>query len=80
MKRLMAAAALVLAPLCAADMAFAQIYPARSIQVIVPFAGGSASDSGGASDPSVTSVGSVTAAAKALPAWPGALRCAPASS
>jgi hypothetical protein len=32
-----------------------------------PAAGGSASDSGGASDPSVTSVGSVTAAAKALP-------------
>jgi hypothetical protein len=32
-----------------------------------PAAGGSASDSGGASDPRVTSVGSVTAAAKALP-------------
>jgi hypothetical protein len=32
-----------------------------------PAAGGSASDSGGASEPSVTSVGSVTAAAKALP-------------
>jgi hypothetical protein len=32
-----------------------------------PAVGGSASDSGGASDPSVTSVGSVTAAAKALP-------------
>src|SRR4029077_7732261 len=44
MKRLMAAAALALAPLCAADMASAQNYPARSIQVIVPFAGGSASD------------------------------------
>ena len=44
MKRLLAVAALALAPLCAADMAFAQIYPARSIQVIVPFAGGSASD------------------------------------
>src|SRR3954470_22121793 len=44
MKRLMAAAALALAPLCAADAASAQNYPARSIQVIVPFAGGSASD------------------------------------
>jgi hypothetical protein len=32
-----------------------------------PAAAGSASDSGGASEPSVTSVGSVTAAAKALP-------------
>jgi tripartite-type tricarboxylate transporter receptor subunit TctC len=44
MKRLMATAALALVPLCAADMASAQTYPARSIQVIVPFAGGSASD------------------------------------
>src|SRR3954447_10387761 len=44
MKRLMAAAALALAALCVADTAFGQNYPARSIQVIVPFAGGSASD------------------------------------
>ena len=44
MKRLLAAAALALAPLCAADITSAQNYPARSIQVIVPFAGGSASD------------------------------------
>jgi hypothetical protein len=33
----------------------------------LPAAGGSASDSGGASEPRVTSVGSATAAAKALP-------------
>ena len=44
MKRLLAVAALALAPLCAADVTSAQNYPARSIQVIVPFAGGSASD------------------------------------
>src|SRR5881227_1577660 len=44
MKLLMMAMALALAPLCAADIASAQTYPARSIQVIVPFAGGSASD------------------------------------
>jgi len=42
-KRLLTVA-LALAPLCAAAMASAQTYPARSIQVIVPFAGGSASD------------------------------------
>jgi tripartite-type tricarboxylate transporter receptor subunit TctC len=36
--------ALALAPLCAAATASAQTYPARSVQVIVPFAGGSASD------------------------------------
>ncbi len=44
MNRLIAVAALTLAPLCAAGAASAQAYPARSIQVIVPFAGGSASD------------------------------------
>lgn len=42
--RLMRAAALALAPLSLASPALAQTYPARSIQVIVPFAGGSASD------------------------------------
>jgi len=42
--RLLVAAALGFASLCAADMASAQTYPVRSIQVIVPFAGGSASD------------------------------------
>jgi tripartite-type tricarboxylate transporter receptor subunit TctC len=42
MNRLMMAAALAL--LCAAERASAETYPARSIQVIVPFAGGSASD------------------------------------
>lgn len=42
--RSIVAAALALAPLCAAETASAQTYPARSIQVIVPFAGGSASD------------------------------------
>jgi tripartite-type tricarboxylate transporter receptor subunit TctC len=44
MNRLMMAAALALAPLCAVEGASAETYPARSIQVIVPFAGGSASD------------------------------------
>jgi tripartite-type tricarboxylate transporter receptor subunit TctC len=44
MNRLMMAAALALALLCAAERASAETYPARSIQVIVPFAGGSASD------------------------------------
>jgi tripartite-type tricarboxylate transporter receptor subunit TctC len=43
MHRLIAAAALALA-LCAVETVSAQTYPARSIQVIVPFAGGSASD------------------------------------
>jgi tripartite-type tricarboxylate transporter receptor subunit TctC len=43
-KRLLTAAALAFAALCAAVPASAQTYPARSIQVIVPFAGGSASD------------------------------------
>jgi len=42
--RLIAAAAFLLALLCVASPAFSQPYPARSIQVIVPFAGGSASD------------------------------------
>ena len=44
MRKLIVAAALALAPLCAADTASAQAYPSRSVQVIVPFAGGSASD------------------------------------
>ena len=44
MNRLMIAAALALSPLCAAETVSAQAYPARSIQVIVPFAAGSASD------------------------------------
>ena len=44
MNRLTMAAALALALLCAPETASAQAYPARSIQVIVPFAGGSASD------------------------------------
>jgi tripartite-type tricarboxylate transporter receptor subunit TctC len=43
-KRLLTAVVLILAPLYAAAAAFAQTYPTRSIQVIVPFAGGSASD------------------------------------
>lgn len=38
------AAALTVLALCTAEPASAQTYPARSIQVIVPFAGGSASD------------------------------------
>src|SRR3954467_8538552 len=42
--RLTTAAALALAPLPVTTTACAQSYPARSIQVIVPFAGGSASD------------------------------------
>jgi tripartite-type tricarboxylate transporter receptor subunit TctC len=42
--RLIAIAMLALASLCATETASAQTYPARSIQVIVPFAGGSASD------------------------------------
>jgi tripartite-type tricarboxylate transporter receptor subunit TctC len=41
-KRLLATAALAL--LCMGATAFAQTYPVRSVQVIVPFAGGSASD------------------------------------
>jgi tripartite-type tricarboxylate transporter receptor subunit TctC len=44
MNRLTMAAALALALLCGPETASAQSYPARSIQVIVPFAGGSASD------------------------------------
>jgi tripartite-type tricarboxylate transporter receptor subunit TctC len=44
MNRVMMAAALALAALCAGETASAQTYPARSVQVIVPFAGGSASD------------------------------------
>src|SRR6476620_8348388 len=44
MNRLMITAALAFASLCAAETVSAQGYPARSIQVIVPFAGGSASD------------------------------------
>src|SRR5947199_4048627 len=44
MSHLMIAAALVFASLGAARAASAQSYPARLIQVIVPFAGGSASD------------------------------------
>jgi tripartite-type tricarboxylate transporter receptor subunit TctC len=44
MNRLVVATALALALPCAAETASAQSYPARSIQVIVPFAGGSASD------------------------------------
>ena len=44
MKRLLTIAAALAIALCAAAPAFAQTYPARSIQVIVPFAGGSASD------------------------------------
>lgn len=44
MNRLIAIAMLALASLCATETASAQTYPARSIQVIVPFAGGSASD------------------------------------
>jgi tripartite-type tricarboxylate transporter receptor subunit TctC len=44
MNRLTMGVALSLALLCAAETASAQVYPARSIQVIVPFAGGSASD------------------------------------
>ena len=44
MNRLIVAGVLALAPLFAPAPAFAQTYPARSIQVIVPFAGGSASD------------------------------------
>jgi tripartite-type tricarboxylate transporter receptor subunit TctC len=43
-KRLLTIAAALAIALCAAAPAFAQTYPARSIQVIVPFAGGSASD------------------------------------
>jgi len=43
-KRLLTAAALALAPLYAAATASAQTYPTRTVQVIVPFAGGSASD------------------------------------
>jgi tripartite-type tricarboxylate transporter receptor subunit TctC len=43
-KHLLTAVVLILAPLYAAAAAFAQTYPTRSIQVIVPFAGGSASD------------------------------------
>ena len=44
MNRVMITAALALAALCTGATASAQTYPARSIQVIVPFAGGSASD------------------------------------
>ena len=44
MNRLILASSLIFAPLCAAETVSAQGYPARSIQVIVPFAGGSASD------------------------------------
>jgi tripartite-type tricarboxylate transporter receptor subunit TctC len=44
MKQFVVAAALTLASLCVATPASAQTYPARPIQVIVPFAGGSASD------------------------------------
>ena len=44
MNRLLVTAALAFASLCAAAPGSAQTYPARSIQVIVPFAGGSASD------------------------------------
>jgi len=44
MNRLFVAAAVALALLCATETASAQTYPVRSIQVIVPFAGGSASD------------------------------------
>ena len=44
MNRVMMAAALAFAALCSGATASAQTYPARSIQVIVPFAGGSASD------------------------------------
>jgi tripartite-type tricarboxylate transporter receptor subunit TctC len=44
MNRLIMAAALALALPCAAPTSSAQDYPVRSIQVIVPFAGGSASD------------------------------------
>ncbi len=44
MNRLMITAALTFASLCLAETASTQSYPARSIQVIVPFAGGSASD------------------------------------
>jgi tripartite-type tricarboxylate transporter receptor subunit TctC len=44
MNRLIMAAALALALPCAAQPSSAQTYPERSIQVIVPFAGGSASD------------------------------------
>jgi len=44
MNRMIAATALALAVLNGAEAASAQSYPARSIQVIVPFAGGSASD------------------------------------
>ena len=44
MNQLIAAAALTVLALCTAEPASAQTYPARSVQVIVPFAGGSASD------------------------------------
>jgi tripartite-type tricarboxylate transporter receptor subunit TctC len=44
MNRMVMAAALALAALGTGATASAQTYPARSIQVIVPFAGGSASD------------------------------------
>jgi len=44
MNQLIAAAALTVLALCTAEPASAQTYPARTIQVIVPFAGGSASD------------------------------------
>ena len=44
MNRMIAATALALAVLYGTGAASAQSYPARSIQVIVPFAGGSASD------------------------------------
>ena len=44
MNRLMVAVVLAFASVCPAETVIAQSYPARSVQVIVPFAGGSASD------------------------------------
>jgi tripartite-type tricarboxylate transporter receptor subunit TctC len=44
LKRLVVSAIAVLASVSGGELSHAQTYPARSIQVIVPFAGGSASD------------------------------------